>query len=245
MRLGSQYTGSEILEIIRQRGYYEITLRPDSVNDLSFQELKDIIKKNQVRHRGLFYPHLADHKYGKYQIVENHIESFHQWGTHIDIWRFYKSGQFKQYIGFVEDRWDDHPPLGVEWTPDMESAPPDAPFLEPIMTILELTEILLFTSRLANEIVGRWNLEINLHKMNERKLQIRVQNRTGLYADYTCHTHIIRLKPIDITSKDLKIKHDELAVEKTLEIFSYFGWVADHLPSLLKDEQKKYYSHSF
>ena len=63
--------------------------------------------------------------------------------------------------------------------------------------------------------------------------------------DYVCHTESIALEPIEISAEDLQLKHDDLAIQQTLEIFDYFGWNASHLESLLKDEQKKFYSRSF
>ena len=245
MRRVDEYTGSEMLEIVKQRGYFEIRLIPNLISKLSFPELEDIIRKNQVKHRGTFYPHIADHRYGKFQRIDNHIESFHQWGDAVEIWRFYKSGQFKHFRGFMEDRWGSHPLLGVQWKPEMETSPPENIFFEPIVKIWEMTEMFLFTSRLANELNCELRIEIKLHKMDERQLQMRTGNRFGFDQNYTCHTPTITLDPISISSEELQVKHDELAADKILEIFDYFSWNAAHISSIIKEEQKKFYSHSF
>ena len=79
MSLGHEYTGNEMLEIVKQRGYFEIRLVPNFVSQLSFTALEEIVRKNQVKHRGTYYPHIADHKFGKIQRVDNNIESFHHW----------------------------------------------------------------------------------------------------------------------------------------------------------------------
>ena len=140
----------EILTKIKQRGYYQITQRPSSTsNNLSFSELEDVIKTNQVRHRGLYYPHVADHRFGKFQRVENFLESFQFFRIYVQIWRFYKSGQFRAYLGLPEDRWDDRPPFRMPRNEGMESEIPHTKFLEPIMTIYQMTEIWLFASRLS------------------------------------------------------------------------------------------------
>ncbi len=245
MRRGDEYAGSEMLEIIKQRGYFEFRLIPNLTNKLSFAELEDIIRKNQVKHRGTFYPHIADHRYGKIQRIDNYIESFHHWGQTAEIWRFYKSGQFKHIRGFIEDRWDDHPPLGVQWEPEMETPPPENTFFEPIVKMWEMTEMFLFASRLANELNCELRIEIKLHKMDERQLQMRAGNRFGFDRNYTCHTPTITLEPISVSSEDLQLKHDKLAAKKILEIFDYFSWNASHISSIIKEEQKKFYSHSF
>lgn len=245
MRKGDQYTGSEMLEIVKQRGYFEIRFIPNRASTLSFENLENIIRNNQVKHRGIFYPHIADHTFGKIQRIEKYIESFHQWGDTIEIWRFYKSGQFKQFRGFMEDRWGSHPPLGMQWIPEMEVPLPEPIFFEPIVKIWEMTEMFLFASKLANELNCELTIEIKLHKMDKRQLQIRIQGRFGLDYGYTCNTKIITLEPISISSEELQVKHDELAAEKILEIFDYFSWNSSHIKSIIKEEQKKFYSHSF
>lgn len=245
MRKGDQYTGSEMLEIVQQRGYFEIRFIPNFVSKLSFSVLEDIIRKNQVKHRGTFYPHIADHKFGKIQRIENYVESFHQWGNTAEIWRFYKSGQFKHFRGFMEDRWESHPPLGIQWEPEMETPLPEPIFFEPIVKIWEMTEMFLFASKLANELNCKLTIEIKLHKMDERQLQIRTHDRSGFDHNYTCYTKTITLDTISVSAEELQIKHDELAAEKMLEIFDYFSWDASHITSIIKEEQKKFYSHSF
>ena len=245
MRLGHEYTGSEMLEIVKQRGYFEIRLIPNFVSQLSFTALEEIVRKNQVKHRGTYYPHIADHKFGKIQRVDNNIESFHHWGQTAEIWRFYKSGQFKHFRGFMEDRWDSHPPFGAQWDPAMENPIPENTFFEPIVKIWEMTEMFLFASKLADELKCELTIEIKLHKMDNRKLQIRTGDRFDFGLNYTCHTNTISLESLSVPAEELQINHDELAGEKMLEIFDYFGWNASHIPSIIKQEQKKFYSHSF
>ena len=246
MKLGENYTGNEMLEIVKQRGYFEIRFIPNSANNFSLTDLEDIIGKIQIKHRGLFYPHIANHKFGKFQKVGNYIESFHQWGDGVEIWRFYKSGQFKHFRGFMEDRWENNPPLGMQWNPAMEAPMPEHLFFEPIVKILEMTEMFLFASKLANKLECELKIEIKLHKMKNRQLEIRTRNRSGLGLEYICHTDPIVLDPLSINANELEIKHDELAEKKILEIFDYFGWNATpNVTSLIKTEQKKFYSLYF
>ena len=64
-------------------------------------------------------------------------------------------------------------------------------------------------------------------------------------VQYICHTDTITLDSLSVSAEELQIKHDELAEKKLLEIFAYFGWDAPHITSIIKEEQKKFYSHSF
>ena len=246
MRAKNNYTSEEILKILKERGYFEIRMIPTVIHKLSFQKLEEIVKGDQVKHRGLSYPHIANHNYGKFQRIENYVESFHQWGDTIDIWRFYKSGQFKHFRGFVEDRWDSRPPLGVEWNPEMEKPEPEPRFFEPLVKMWDITEIFLFASRLAYTLDSGLKIEIQLHKMDERQLRIRTSGRSGFTQKYVCRTPTISLNPVSKSSEELQINHDELAADKILEILTYFGWDGgSYISSIIKEEQEKFYSHSF
>jgi len=239
---------SEIINKIHERGYYEFRLKPkSSIPDLSFQQLEDIVRKNQVRHRGFYYPHIADHSYGHFIRRDNYYESEHHWGPHLDIWRFFKSGQFKQLLGLQEDRWDDHAPLFAKWDESMQKPRPEPKFLEPIMTILQLTEFFSFAYRLSVEesLPDNWEISIKCHEFQNRILQVRVNNREGFDRIYKANTDVITLNPIDTTSELLSQKHDEYAITKAMEIFDYFGWNHTSIPTILKKEQEEFYKLKF
>ena len=242
MKEGNKRTSSQMLKIVRERGHFEIRMIPSFSSRLSFSDLEDIIKKNQIKYRGLFYPHIANHGFGKFQRVSNYIESFHQWGDSAEIWRLYKSGQFKHFRGFVEDRWNSNPRPGILWQPEMEVATPESTFFEPIVKIWELTEMFLFASKLANGLKRELTIEITLHKMEDRQLQIRTGGRFGFIDDYTCHTETIELEPVSASVETLQIKHKEFARDKLLEIFDYFGWNDQYISVTIQKEQARFYS---
>ena len=127
----------------------------------------------------------------------------------------------------------------------MENPMPKNTFFEPIVKIWEMTEVFLFAAKLSNELKCELTIEIKLHKMNNRKLQIRTGDRFDFGLEYICHTDTITLNSLSTPMEELQIKHDELAEEKMLEIFDYFGWNSSHITSIIKQEQKKFYSHSF
>ena len=236
----------EILNRIKQRGYYQILQRPSSKsNNFSWQKLEDMIKINQVRNRGWFYPHTGNNQFSKFRKTDNFIESHTLWGPHIQIWRFYQSGQFKIYLGLPEDRWDDYPPVGLPWDISMESKIPGTKFLEAIMTIYQMTEIWLFALRLSKFLNVDCTIDNSLHNMSNRTLVLRDPNKFPLVGDYVCHDDTITLTSTEMSPKYLELHHDDLAVQQTLKIFEYFNWSGSHIMSLLKDSQKKFYSRSF
>ena len=245
MKLVSEYTSNDMLKIIQQRGHFEIRLIPNSVNKLEFNDLEKIIKEKQIKHNWVFYPHIPNHDFGRFQRIDNYIESFHYWGDAADMWRFYKSGQFEQYRGFIEDRCNSNPPLTEQWEPHMDRPAPENTFFEPIVKMWEMTEMFLFASKLANELKCELTFEIKLHKMKDRKLENHTKDRFGLFDDYTCNTDTVTLDSFSTSFKELQRIHDKLAEDKIIEIFSHFNLESEYIRSTIKHEQENYYSHNF
>ena len=245
MKLVNEYTPNHMLKIVKERGHFEIRLIPNSVSKLEFGDLENIVKKNQIRHSIVPYPYIGNHKHSKFQRVDNYIESFHHWGRSAEIWRFYKSGQFKQYKGFMEDRWSNDLPFTPLRGSSIDKPISENIFFEPIVKMLEMTEMFLFASKLANELKCELTFEIKLHKMKDRKLENRTKDRFDLFDDYTCNTDTVTLDSFSTSFKELQRIHDKLAEDKIIEIFSHFNLESEYIRSTIKQEQENYYSHNF
>lgn len=240
---------AEIKEKIKERGYWEIILRPVQFPEKKFthQQLRDWLEKHQVKYRGFYYPHLSTNTdFGDYYNAQGYVESYVHWGPHIEIFRFYQSGQFVHYKGMEEDRMEDLPPMFIQWNPDMQKPPSEQLFLEPTMALYQLTEIFLFASDLASEGVfgDQVQISIKLHNMNHRILRSLDIRRSGFHWRQ-CHTEVIELEPTTITSEKLKLEHDKLAIDKTVEILALFDFTSEHIRKVFEDDQKKFYERSF
>lgn len=233
----------KILDAVKQRGYSKVTLSPAPLRELSFRDLEVVVRRNQVRHRGIFYPHIANHDYGRFHAIERGLESFQQWGDSVGIWRFFKSGQFEHLAGFVEDRWGANPPLWTQWDPATDVPLPANPFFDTIIKTWDLIEIFLFASNLANDFNCAMTIDISLHKMCGRRLETRT-GRPMHGSGHVCHADTITLRLESVDSNKLLLDHDELAKEKLLELFGHFDWT-DHslISSIIDREQKEFYSH--
>ena len=174
------------------------------------------------------------------------MESFVHWAAYLEIFRFYRSGQFIHYMGMTEDRLDDHSPMFSEWTPEMQKEQPTQPFLEPIMTLHTLTEILIFASNIASENIfgDEISISIKLHNMNHRILK-SLDHRRSPFFDRECHSETIELGPSTFSIGNLKIEHDKLAIDWTLEILSQFGLTSEHMRGVLEKDQKNFYNRTF
>lgn len=221
-----------ILAAVKEKAHYAITLRPRSIKNFSLGELEKMASDCAVRCRGFPYPYVSN---GKMRRMEKCIEGSHEWGMHVDVWRFYKSGQFKEYIGLYEARWP-----ATESGSFRFGTPLRERFLEPIVTLYQISEVFLFASRLASKIPELWRIEIKLCDMQDRMLDIRVPDRYGLYTDYKCNVPAITLSA-KIDSESLQLRYADLAVDKTLEIMDCFGWNEESLKRTLREEQERLY----
>lgn len=223
--------GNGILTAVKEKAHYAITMRPRSAKDLSLDELEGMVRDCHVRRRELPYPYVPD---GKMQRLEDCIEASHMGGLHADTWRLYRSGHFTEHLGLYEARWPpDQPPSTGSRAPLRER------FLEPALTLYQVSEVFLFASRLARNIPDIWRIEINLCDMQDRMLDIRVPERFGLYGEYKCEVPVISLSA-ELDSWILQARYADLAVEKTIEIMGRFGW-QEEMPRTLKEEQNRLY----
>lgn len=226
---------NDVLSSVKEKAHYEITLRPKSPNNFTLHALEDMMDECRVQCRGYPYPYTINGKNGSMRRLERCIELSHDTGMYMGVWRFCKSGQFKQYLALPEARW----PKGESHSIRI-GIPPREKFLEPIVTLYQISEVFLFAKRLAHTVPDVWTISISLYDMQDRMLDIRVPERFGLYNDYKCDIPVINISA-DIHSTALQSSYADLAIEKTLEITGYFGWSGKDLEQTLRQEQEKMY----
>ena len=244
MKLDSKSTSRDILKIIKQRGHFEIRIIPSFDNKLKLDDLEEIVREKQIKYRSIYYPHIANHDFGKFQKRDDYIESFYHWGHTAQIWRFSKSGQFEHYIGFVEDRWNNDTPLTKQEEPYRDKPMPKNTFFEPVVKIWEITEMILFATQLAELFKCKMTIEIKLHKMENRKMEIRTVGRSNFDTDYICNTDTVTLNSLCASYMELWMRQDELIEDKMVEIYGHFGWKGPHIRLIIKGQQEKLYTHS-
>ena len=223
---------SDILAAVRGGAHYAITMQPRSPKDLSLDEMEGMVEHCRVRRRELPYPYPPD---GGVQRLENCIEASHMGGLHAGVWRLYRSGQFSERLGLYEARWPPGQPPSTG-----SRAPLRERFLEPALTLYQLSEVFLFASRLARRIPDVWQIKIDLCDMQDRMLDIRLPERFGLLGDYKCNVPVISLSA-ELDSWILQARYADLAVEKMIEVMDRFGWREKRLEMSLREEQDRLY----
>ncbi|MGA3407117.1 MAG: hypothetical protein ABSD49_15415, partial [Candidatus Bathyarchaeia archaeon] len=193
---------------------------------------QSLIEDCKVFLRGWDYPHF-DHVVSG----QDYIWSKTDWEIYKQYWRFYRSGQFVDYHGCVEDWWRGS-------TIDVELGKRYGPgeVLEVIMVLYQLTEIYEFASRLAQKQVfdGQMSLTIELRGMRGRKLVFLGKPFFGALGPYVSEEDASKFEATFVI-QDLIARAPELALEQSLRVFELFNWRDARLPenvSSLRDDQR-------
>ena len=232
------------MQKIKERGYWEIVLKPESgrpdSQEIAFDDMVRLVEDNQVRRRGVSYPFLKRTRFSDYRNAESCLESSLHYMLNLSSFVFHPSGRFVQHLGMPEDRWDDATRPFVPWDYTRQNPRPDPPFLDFRSTICQLTEIFLFASRLASlDVFGaRAEILIRLHGTGGRVLKF--DTPPLLPSRYECSTDQIEAGKVTKTPYELRLERDRLAVDACIGIFGFFGFASEHTRDALESAQKSF-----
>ncbi len=229
---------TELFEKIKSRGYWEIEIKPTKYKKdrLSLGECKQIVEKSEVRVRGWYYPYISNRR-DEFFSGNNYVESLVDWQEHKEMWRMYQSGQFVHYLSL----WEDWPReyRGLFGAPDSQASRyKPGTIQEVIMTLYTITEIFVFTSRLASNKLfdDALHISLELHGTENRSLNF-FDTRRSLLNDYRCMIDNISIKK-HFTVQEILANNDTLAMDTVVEIFDRFNWHSDKIRVVLKEDQE-------
>lgn len=230
-----------ILERIKSRGYWFVTIRPLKFEETripSLTECERLVRECIVSLRGWDYPHISRRE--GVTSGPDWIQAATDWQMYKELWRIYQSGQFVHFFGCREDWWCDS-----SLTSEKTRSVKPGTVLEVLMTLFSATEIYEFASRLAQrELFDEMlQLTIELHGMENRRLTILEPGRT-LFDDYICAVNALSLPKVMSTEEILGKGHD-LAMEHTIWILERFNWRSLHIREILKEDQTKFLERRF
>lgn len=223
---------SEILERIRSRGYWKVIIRPgtfieDRVSNIS--DLHPLLQRISVQLRGWDFPHLDFNS--PLQTDKDWIQQESEWEEYLELWRFYQSGQFVDFVGLDED-WRDnstlaHIPNG--WKPGA--------FLDVEEIVFQFTEFFEFASRLALTEAGdeHMHIEITISALDGRTLRFE-RGQRPFRQKKTASISELPYK-VDLSRTQLVVERRELALKPAVELFRRFGW--DPSVEILRDIQER------
>ncbi len=241
--VGKGISSAEVMEKIKERGYWEIALEAPADRHggekFTFDELVRLIEDSQVGHRIMPYPLLKKPPFSDYVDAGTRVESYAHWADFLFLFRFYRSGRFVHYLGLPEDRRDDVPPPFAEWDPVMQKPRPDPPFLGFRSTVHQVTEIFLFASRLARKGVfgDRVRILIKLHDTRGRILKFD----NPVPFEYKCRADTIGVAEATKTPYELMLEHDKLAADACAGAFEPFGLPSEPAKIAIKGAQESLY----
>lgn len=227
----------KLTDLIKSRGYWEIEITPHQYKSdrIEITEILHLMEKSQVHKWGRYYPQIAlkNDWIGESFNGNNYSESLVDDGNqHKEIWRMYQSGQFIHYLALRED-WG-YPNSSA----NMEEN--SMKLQEIILTLYTLTEIFLFTSRLAsnNLFEDSINVVIKLHGAYDRTLYFSNLER-DLHGNYTCRIQEPITIKRNITVNDILSNSPRLAMDTVIEIFRPFNWKSNQIAEILRSDQDK------
>lgn len=221
---------TDILKKLKQRGYWEVLVRPGEFIEKRTESLakcKEIVRETNVQLRGWDYPHYDS--YDPPKSANEYVWSEVDWKYFIAHWRYYQSGQFIHFFAMPED-WLDLSPFGNERMYE----PGECLWFK--RTIFTFTEIYEFSARLATKgVLGEsCTVSVTLHKTKNRTVRTEELSRL-LFADYTCAIDPVTCK-INLSTADLIARSAEIARGQATSVFHQFNW--DHItPLALKEDQ--------
>jgi hypothetical protein len=196
----------------------------------------ELMDSAAVRLRGWDYPHV-DHE--SRTNGNAWIASWVEFGSHLEYWRLYQSGQFVHHFAFWEDL------AGENYLDDALNAIQNVPldaingFLDPFGVLYRMTEIYQFASKLAllGVLGSRASVEISMFGTKDRILYATDRNRWW-HRLFRCTEDRLEMPEQTIDTGELVQRAEELALSSSVWIFERFSWLNPSKESLRSAQQR-------
>lgn len=211
---------SEVLDKVRSRGYWDVTIRPEPYigNRVAYDALDDLLMRASVRLRGWPVPYIHP---GEYERGDNWIGAEVDAGI-VDLyeaWRFFESGQFNHLRA-----------ISADWDSGRGSTRVPAGFdsvIEVWEILYYLTEVFELAARLSLTSAGdaRMTVSVRLSGLRDRALVMGYPHYEVAGFPVPPRSSVAELSNSATLERDqLVAKTRELAVEWARYFFIRFGW---------------------
>jgi hypothetical protein len=222
-----------LVEKIRSRGHWEVTLRPSKFVERRIDSLAQLergVREARVELRGWDYPHIQPDDIKR---MEDFLEESVDWHTHRELWRCYQSGLFFHTFGMWEDWWDQE----LFGTSKIESGT----ILSYLGALYTFTEVFLFAARLAESLpIGpELVLSYRLIGIGGRQLSATDPNRAPFPPWYKTAAELKQVQhEITVDVSTLVAQSKTIAVDEAIRLYEYFHWQPAKLT--LIEEQRRF-----
>jgi hypothetical protein len=211
-----------LLETIKSRGYWCITIRPsvfDAKRISKITDLAPLLQQCEVNLRGWAFPHLG--RDGSARVLQvDFVQDESSWEGYLEVLRFYRSGLFIDYRALGDD-WQEMRKL----LPRDHDVPPGS-WLPIEEAVYQLTEAVEFAARIASTPAGSDSMaiEIQFGNLANRVLSVgpgRMPFLVAHRATAAAFEYSVTLPRVELVGRAR-----EVAVEAALDLFQLFGWDA-------------------
>ena len=209
-----------VLEKIRQRGHWNVEIRPVNFADERLQtlaEVEQVVRDSIVSIRGWNFPHWNNRE--EPQRGLDWAGQDFEWNHYLELWRMFKSGLFIHVAGLPED-WRDQSglwPANADWTPGQTLAVGG--------TLYRLLEIFTFASRLALTKAGddTMHIEFAIAGLANRSLVADDPRRAPFMFPMTAQQSEFPYA-VDVPRERLVAEPADQVPEPARRLFELFHW---------------------
>ncbi len=240
--------GSETAESLRARikeaPHWRVLIRPGTFAEERIGTLNEcwrIIESSRVSLRGWDYPHLD---YRHRQNGKDWIESWDDYRSHREYWRFYQSGQFLHLFSFAEDRYREKAEAKAKSdAPALHNFSPSG-YLDAISSLWTITEVFEFAARLAQKANFGDSISITLQMVEVKDRVLFVSDPARDFSrPYVAREQTLS-KEWSLGVGQLLSGSSDLALDAAEWFFERFQWM-DPPRQVLADIQRRLLERRF
>ncbi|MCG2795710.1 MAG: hypothetical protein L6427_07610 [Actinomycetia bacterium] len=233
-------------EKIESRGYWRFLFHPVEFKEdrLTRVECYEAVERNNVTLRGWDYPHVEPQGRGDgrslAEFIDDGSESWTDWASQMEFWRYYRSGQFIHYRALSEDWQDEHGKvldaftagvakgMGAEYkksTPKVNQFPNNTR-LEFVGVIYEIAEVFEFWRKMVSDLPEIYEsglaASVEVHNSGNRQLVTSEFQRAAIWNRRSAIQTII--VPKSMAPQDVVLDTVKQTLDVIMEIFDAFGF---------------------
>lgn len=232
----------DFIDTVKSRGYWRVNFRPlGPPEQLSMQECRELISKNNVKLRGWYFPFYYDGRAEHYSIdnYNNYLGGWIDAGEQKEFWRLYRSGQFLHYAALDED-WMD----GSQERQFSNIQVEPGKYLNFVGSLTYyITEIMEFLVRLNRDGLYEQGVvvSISLHNTRGRQLHSFEFARHLSFSKTTAENTILYKK--EYSSGELQQKATDLAIKPIVHFFDMFNFGDVSVDQVIRKDQEALYGY--
>lgn len=237
-------TPESLCNKIREAPHWRVVIRPGTFLEERVRTLSEcwrLIELSRVVLRWWDYPHWD----GQHQNNgKDWIESWYEYESYREYWRFYQSGQFLHLFKFKEDGYRDKAAEKAKSdVPELDGLPPSG-YLNVVPALWTITEIFEFAARLTQQadFGGSVSLTIQMVGVKDRALYISDPGR-DLSRPYIASESTLSKEWI-VSTQELLGGASNLSLDATEWFLERFHWM-NPPRQVLADDQRRLLERKF